>query len=151
MLLSPAQSALKAWCLEHEGCPYVYDAKGEIHATPSGGQVTCFDCSGFVTSAIHAAGGPDWRKTHGSTGLVTELGPLLELAPQPFAIAVYGHPIDHVMLAMDDGRVLGASGAGSQCTSVELALRAHACVHFKSAVSYRNDFRGYLPLPAPLR
>ena len=141
-----------AWVREQEGKPYLFGSKGDLRPTAGGNQVQCYDCSGFVTSFILAAGGPDWRQSHGSAGLVDELGPILIRPPHgPICIAVYGRPVDHVMLRTEDGRVVGASGAGASCTTVDEAMRLRACVHWKPVTTYRADFRGYLQLPEPLR
>lgn len=152
MPLSAPLVAFRDYLLEQEGKPYLWGSKGFEHELPSGGSIAAFDCSGLVCCAIKAAGGPDWRLTHNAASLVGELGPLLAFPPRSMCLAVYGSPhIDHVMVVFEDGRVFGASGGGSECTSIDVSIRKGAAVHFRPSARYRADFRGFLPLPSPLR
>lgn len=135
------------------GCPYVWGAKG----------ATQFDCSGLVTWAILQLGGPDWRADHNTTKLFSPgvLEPLLPELERAFATGIpdeiarhlalpagtlvfYGPPggINHVMIAVGDGRVFGACGGGSGT----LVPTAGASVQFRSNVAYRPGVRGFRTL-----
>lgn len=144
------RETLRAWLQEQQWAPYIFGSKGGVHALPGGKQVACFDCSGLVTCGLLEVGGPDWRQTHGAAGLFEALGHVD--FPAPLDLAAYGPPghVDHVMFWWGDGRMYGASGGDSTTTTVASALSRRACVHFKTAVSYRPDFRCYLRLPLPL-
>ncbi len=101
------------------------------------------DCSGAVTFAIHAAGGPDLRSDHSSRTLWKEL--MATDAPLPGDLVFYGQAgiPGHVMTLMDDGRVLGATGGNRLTTSPTLAKPIGACVRYRSGPNYRTDKLGF--------
>lgn len=142
---------------KYVGTPYIYNGKGPY-----------FDCSGYITELIEEATGHDWRHTHNAARLfevcprIPEADEYLENitagAPhwpcpgvQPGDLVFYfdetGTIVDHVMLVVGDGRVLGASGGDHTTTTLEEAARRHACVHFKDSVDYRPHFAGYRAFP----
>jgi cell wall-associated NlpC family hydrolase len=136
--VSEKRIAFLAWLKDQESKPYLWGQKG-----PDG-----FDCSGLVTAGLHAIGGPDWRQTHGSARLHAEL-PATN-APKPGDLVFYGatpKQVDHVMVWMGDGTVFGASGGGSNCTTVQAAMALGACVHSKGDVHYRRDCVGFASAP----
>ena len=122
--------------------PYIYGGKNPL---------TGLDCSGAMCCALQIAG--------------VELDPLLTNAQalyekartipglpavQPGTLCFYGQSrdaIDHVMAVSDQyagvWRVVGASGAGRSCTSIEAARRAAACVHYETRINYRPDFLAF--------
>lgn len=141
---------LLAWCLKHEGAPYTWGAKGDLH--PNGKiSVPCFDCSGFVTAGITACGLPSichkcnlgLRSFHGAQRIMDEWEPTT--TPHALDVALYGRPghANHVMFVWGDGRVYGASGGNSSTTSPQVAARIGACVKFKPSAGYRPDLLGY--------
>ncbi len=126
------------------GRPYLWNGKG-----PG------VDCSGVVTVAYREAGGPDWTRTHWTDRLWMEL-PKVVGKPAPADLLLYGgsapNDVDHVMVHLGDGVLIGACGGGRWCTSVELARSRDARVRLVQLDRYRlNDFRGVrrLPLESP--
>lgn len=57
--------------------------------------------------------------------------------------------ITHVMIYMGPGdcRVLGASGGNSATTTIEIAKKIGAQVHYRRSPDYRPDLKGYRKLP----
>lgn len=139
-----------AAALRHVGCPYIWGSRGP----------ESFDCSGLITYALWECGGPDWRKSHNAERLFRELEPmLLEVrdigemripvdAPAG-SLAFYGPPggVNHVMLAVGDGRVFGACGGGSGTTTPQRG----ACVQYRPSARYRPDLLSWRRLPEALR
>ncbi len=58
---------------------------------------------------------------------------------------MFGDPT-HVMMVMEDGKVIGASGGGPSTTSVAKAEEQNAKVKILPA-NYRSDLRSYGRLP----
>lgn len=134
-LVRPTRQTLLAAASALVGVPYLWGGKG-----PRG-----LDCSGLVTLALSAAGGPDWRRTHNSDRLWAELPPVA--IPEAGDLAFYGPVGDpmHVVICLGgpDALVLGANGGGRQTVSVEAADRIGARVRFASRPTYRPDLLGY--------
>lgn len=128
-----------AWLLKQQDKPYIWGGKGPDE----------FDCSGLVTAGLFLCGitTKDWRQTHAASTLFDSLDATEK--PRPGDLAFYGNPVkvSHVMVCFGDGRVYGATGGHHSTISIERAKYANACVKFRSAVSYRPDFRGYRKLP----
>lgn len=125
--------------LEHQGKPYIWGAKGPKH----------FDCSGLVTFAFKACGGPDWRQTHNSARLWDELEVIIPGKEEAGDLCFYGgpHRITHVMVLMPDARAYGACGGDVTTVDEEMAQLRKAKVQFRSGPKYRPDFRGFRRLP----
>lgn len=130
--------------LENVGAPYVWGGKGAVVA-PYG--LRAFDCSGLVTYAYLKAGGPDWRLTHNTDKLWAECKAVE--SPRAGTLCLYGKAGDpsHVMIWVAEGVVVGASGGGSNTTSIGLAQDVGARVKVYASVHYRPDFIGYRELP----
>lgn len=137
------------------GLPYLWGGKD-----PSVG----LDCSGAVTNAYVAAGlmKPNAPKRYGSRDLREALRPISEAEAKPGDTVFYGPggKVNHVMLYVGDGSVIGATGGGSKTTSVDIAMRDGAYVR-KEPLRYRKDLIGFgsapivetpgvEPTPAPL-
>jgi cell wall-associated NlpC family hydrolase len=128
--------------------PYIYGGKNPD--APTGDLPPGLDCSGFACWCMARVGlvPEGFGGEHNAASLWDLLSPLDEGgAVQPGDFAFYGTPIDHVMMLGQDGAVVGASGAGAGCVTVEQAEAVGACVHYKSSVNYRKDFVGYRALP----
>jgi cell wall-associated NlpC family hydrolase len=102
--VKPTRETFLAAALACEGVPYIWAGK-----TPRG-----LDCSGLVTWALRACGGPDLRALHGSDRLFLELPEVVE--PQPGDLAFYGAKGDpsHVVICLGGlhDQILGANGEG---------------------------------------
>lgn len=128
------------------GVPYLWG-----HKDPTKG----LDCSGLVTCAGEAVGiwpvgysvGHNAASLSYLNGQSMAQGDLL-----PGDMCFYGpdaKSVDHVMIFVGDGRVVGASGGGTNCTTVEFARSIGACVHYKNSINYRSDLVGFGRLPVP--
>ena len=120
------------------GTPYIWGSRD-----PSKG----VDCSGTVVWALRELGlePKKWNATaadmHSQSDFV--------VVPQPGDLAFYGSllgGINHVMVYMGDGKVIGSSGGGPLTKTVADAKARNACVK-ELPVNYRDDFRGYGRLP----
>ncbi len=120
--------------LKLQGCPYIWGG-----ANPWTG----FDCSGFVVWIYQVFGllpSGDWT----AQGLHDQLSRLTRDWPHPLEpgdLVFYGRDsehITHVMLWLADGLVVGASGGGHECTTVDEARRRGASVKVKP-LRYRSD------------
>lgn len=133
--MKPTRAEFVAACKALEGVPYLWGGK-----TPRG-----LDCSGLVTWALKAVGGPDVRTTHGSDMLWFTLPEAVE--PQAGDLAFYGVKNDpsHVVVCLGGphDQVLGSNGGGSTTTSVAIADAQKAGVKRKDSPKYRTDFIGY--------
>lgn len=139
--------------LNQIGSPYRWGGKGEWHVPPwTDESMQAFDCSGLVTWAYHASGGPDWRATHNTDRLL--LACAYEVKPgheQPGDLAFYGvrHQdiptiVDpsHVMVLAGAGVVVGSCGGDSSTTTLEAAAARGAKVQARTSMLYRDDFLG---------
>lgn len=149
--MSPRTVLLKA--LLHVGKPYVWGGKGLKLYDKMKGLVSnpwseeVYDCSGLVTCAMQAAGGPDWRPSHSAQTLFNELPPADDSG---FGRALfYGAADDkvtHVALSLGSGLVIEALGP-KDCTSPTDARRLDA--HVRVGEPGRHDFRGARLLVTP--
>jgi len=126
-----------ALALKFQGTPYIW-----------GGSVPYigFDCSGFVIWVLQVFGilpPSDWT----ANGLSKLFPPTT--TPKPGDLCFYGTEsvingtkATHVMMYMGNGMCVGASGGGSECTTVERARSKGAQVKVKP-VKYRGDFLFY--------
>lgn len=133
--MKPTRDTFLAAALACEGIPYVYGGK-----TTRG-----LDCSGLVTWALRACGGPDLRGLHDSDRLFLELPPVVE--PVGGDLAFYGVQGDpsHVVICLGGphDQILGACGGTPKTLTVALADEVRACVKRKNAPNYRPDFLGF--------
>lgn len=117
-----------------------------------GKQPGALDCSGFVTLALHLAGGPDLRATHNTDRLWTEF-PRVELADVlPGDLALYQgafskgpEDVEHVMVYAGLGLCFGMAWGGSHDTDAEVS-RLAGKVAMVRELHYRPDFAGFVRL-----
>lgn len=120
-----------ALALKFQGTPYIW-----------GGSVPYigFDCSGFVIWVLQVFGilpSGDWV----AADLARTFTDTSE--PKPGDLCFYGSgKVTHVMMYIGSGMCVGASGGGSECTTVEIARSKGAQVKVKT-VKYRGDFLFY--------
>lgn len=129
--------------LERSRVPYRWGGK----------RVDGIDCSGVVTLGLYLVGAPDVRATANTDVLWTGLAPIEARDVRPGDLAFYGgtgDDVEHVMVVLDGGEVVGASGGDSRTTSLEVAHRMDARIRRYSTPLYRRDLRGYRRLPLPL-
>lgn len=133
MIDAKVREYIIALALKFQGTPYIW-----------GGSVPYigFDCSGFVVWILQVFGilpSGDW--TADGLGRVF---PHTE-SPEKGDLCLYGTKdrLTHVMFYVDDDMCVGASGGGSETTSVEIARARGAQVKVKKPVKYRSDFRFY--------
>lgn len=138
----PKRSDYLFTALGYLGVPYLWGGKD-----PAKG----LDCSGLVTHCLWRLGGADWRHTYNTDRLWDELRETDE--PKPGDAVFYGvggvrpNP-SHVMLWLGaSGLVFGATGGGSDTTTLEAAKKRDAKVKFKHSHLYRPDFIGFRAMP----
>lgn len=137
--------------LDQIGCPYIWDAKGELKEDPdSGVYQRCFDCSGLVTFSLWRASNEaiDWRATKNADRLFHELPPTSE--PMLGDLAFYGLPekATHVVIMLAGiGFIIGANGGASDVTSIPIAKARNARVKVDPrGENYRPGFLGFRSL-----
>jgi cell wall-associated NlpC family hydrolase len=101
------------------GKPVLWGAKGP----------DAVDCSGSVSVALVAIGGPDFRDTVNAQGYHDRTRPLrADEAPLPGDLAFYGltgpTDIEHVAVIKEDGGVISADGATSHIDPRVLGFEA---------------------------
>lgn len=143
--------------LNQIGSPYRWGGKGEAGAYGPATYSRTFDCSGLVTWAYHASGGPDWRSTHNTDRLLEACTPVEPGHEMPGDLAFYGtwdppttevHPDpSHVMVLAGASVVVGACGGDSSTTTLEAAAARGAKVRARTSMDYRKDFLGVWRLP----
>ena len=130
--------------LERSAVPYRWGGK----------RLDAIDCSGVVTLGLYIAGGPDMRATANTDVLWTGLEPIEARDVRPGDLAFYGgsapDDVSHVMVVVEGGAVVGASGGDSATTTIARALEQGARVKRYRSPTYRRDLRGYRRLPLPL-
>lgn len=127
---------------EQLGRPYLWNGKGERHQVDDQ-LIPAFDCSGLVTYALKKATGKDLRATFNTKKMWEEWKPVEFKDLIPGDVALYGDPINHVMVVMPDGRVMGACGGGRHTKHLVQAIASGARVMFKAEHNYRKDLVGY--------
>lgn len=147
-----------AHVLEQMGQPYGWGKKGEsfnAHEFRTGefNVGRQFDCSGIVTwafmlSAPNVKLARDWRADVNTDGLLARCRKTSN--PVPGTLVLYGPSatdMDHVMVYVTGGLVVGACGGGSKTLTFADALRDNARVQPRPGVNYRKDFRFFVELP----
>lgn len=155
-----------ALVLEQMGQPYGWGKKGEetggscpcgsplCHRSAAKAHFRQFDCSGLVTWAftLSASFSPDtarhWRQDVNTDGLLARCRKTSN--PVPGTLVLYGpseRDMDHVMVHVMPGLVVGACGGGSGTLTVADALRDGARVQPRPGVDYRAGRRFYVELP----
>lgn len=140
------------------GSPYLWGYKGDLKWNLQAGQqwasfddygrqVYAFDCSGFVTWCMFKAGMKDRRLTDSAQTLFDSLpSEIMGQADDDLLLYFFGKgasQITHVSFAVKIGGVyfmLEASGAGSECLTLDEAYRKGAKVRFGPMT--RQDFVG---------
>lgn len=126
------------------GTPYLWGGK-----SPSTG----LDCSGAITAAAVEAGlAPPGFKSNNAEALYKIAKKVSPGDVEAGDLAFYGSTmpwgkISHVMMAVGDGRVMGASGGGPSTTSTAIARQQGAEVKIVPKAEYRSDLVGYGRLP----
>lgn len=141
---SPAETAARdsavAYLDSLVGVPYVWGGKD-----PAKG----LDCSGAATVAYEKAGfaRPGARYKYGSADLHKRLTPTSD--PKKGDLAFYGPngKVNHVMMVVGDGRVIGATGGGKNTKNPDDAMKIGAHVKYKP-VDYRKDLISYGRAPS---
>ncbi len=140
--VAPELKLFYAELLKQEGFPYVWPSEANRWSgkgLPNSMYPTGRDCSGTVTSALFNANyRPDLRAIANTRWMWANW----KEAPNPLPgdLALYAdmktNVICHVMTLMEDGRVFGADGAGSECYSPEIAKKKNAKVQWRSSPHY---------------
>lgn len=127
--------------LSQEGFPYVWPAETNRWSgkgLPGSKFPNGRDCSGTVTWALHEAGyRPDLRAIASTKWMWANWKDAT--SPLPGDLVLYrdrNKVICHVMTLMEDGRVFGADGAGSNCTDPSTAAQLGAKVQWRSDIHY---------------
>lgn len=120
------------------GTPYIWGSRD-----PAKG----LDCSGTVVWALRELG----LEPKGWNATAAEMAKAASavIVPQVGDLAFYGSifsGVNHVMVYVGDGKVIGASGGGPGTNTVAEA-RAKGAEVKVLPVNYRSDFRGYGRLP----
>ena len=130
-------------CVAQYGLLYLWGGKG-FPAEPYRGR----DCSGFVTAALMAAGGPDLRANYNAQRMWTEWKPTDLI--QPGTVALYGSAgdqVSHAMASLWNGAVIGSRGGDREVDTPEEAIERKAGVGIRRSHLYRRDFLGWRRLP----
>lgn len=135
--------------------PYIWGGKGDLLWSPDGLKThtfrqKVFDCSGLITHALWAAGGPDWRGTHSAQNLYAAFSAVDMSKRPPYVLAFYGsdnNSIIHVGLRVNCfGLTIDAAGGSSDVRDLETAAARNARV--RARVDNRHDlvdFRAIQP------
>lgn len=152
-------AVILGWANRQPPVPYIYDGKdpdNDTVTTDSQGNRLILppglDCSGCACKAMEEIqiASTGFALAHNTTWLWQNLSPIDESEALGGDLVLYGDDadhIDHVMILVGDGRVIGSSGAGRGCITVAQAQAAGACVHFRDSPRYRADLLGFRALP----
>lgn len=98
-----------------------------------------FDCSGFIVEVLQAVGRVQGRD-YTADELYTIFKPAAVTLGYAGCLAFWlddkGHAV-HVMLMVDNGHVIGASGGGSKTTTISDAVRENAFIKMRP-LTYRK-------------
>lgn len=141
----------------HVGAPYVWRGKGRSLWTPRSlvphpwaGYV--FDCSGLVTTAIKAAGGPDLRATHSAQTMFDQF-PIADEFDGAGVLRFYGPSrlhVSHVAICLgrnERGQVLVVEAAGGDETTTTPLSAQQRGAKVRQGVELRRDFLGSRSVP----
>ncbi len=136
-----ARSKFVAYALNQLGHPCLWGAKG---VDPVSGLVA-FDCSGLVTCALVAAGGPNLEHVDNAQALYDATQPIPVEVAEPGDLLFYddgaGHII-HVGIWLAGAHAIDAAGATPRLPTIELAQQSGASVRTHDRVPYRQNFAG---------
>jgi hypothetical protein len=101
------------------------------------------DCSELVARAELAVGLPDRRATWRAQDYAANYSePDTEDPPKPGSLGFYGSSwlnVEHVVIALDHGRLLSADGASRHIKTPEGAKARGAKVRIHDSIEYRRD------------
>lgn len=148
--IAPELAAFYRHLLSQAGWPYVWPTEANRYSGK--GLKGCLypegrDCSGTVTWALWQAGHEDLRSDWNTRRMFASWQPVDEREAQPGDFVFYANRrdvIEHVMTLTEDGRAFGATGAGSNCTTPELARQLGASVryeriHYRPVAGFRRN------------
>jgi len=126
------------------GIPYIWGGN-----RPAEG----LDCSGFVIWVLQVTGalGPDDFTAQSLFRTFIADSPGFPINPLHGNLAFYGErsgQIEHVMLTLGGGEVIGACGGSRKCLTREFALNIGAKVQ-KKYLQYRSDLVAVFPVHYP--
>lgn len=97
--------------------PYIWQGKADMMWTPEGLRrhahgMDVYDCSGLITCALKAAGGPDYRATHSADTMWREFAPTNK--PEAGDLVFYGTmgKATHIEAVTVSGAYIGAMNGG---------------------------------------
>lgn len=140
------------------GSPYLWPCAangwvvGKGQMLPDGRR--SFDCSGFVVwNVLQVNPGARVNRApldirfFGAHRLWCELEPVS--GPGPGVAAFYGRPerVHHVVICLEDGRIVGANGGGSRCINLSESQKRKASVKLAPGPDYAPDLTGFRLLP----
>ena len=162
--MTPFTRAVVDFALKQAGKPYIWAGRGDFVVRDErkvstaavgvdGGNV--YDCSGLVTDAIRAAGGPDLRLNWNADRLWRAL-PVVDAesddSDDDFRLRFYGAKggiATHVAIAIGNGLVIEAAGGDSKTLTYKDAVLSGACVAIR--FEQRKDVKGNRSLNAARR
>lgn len=150
LAITPELREYVAQLIAQQNFPYVWPTEANRYSGK--GLPGCLypngrDCSGTVTYALFKAGWRDERAVTNTGVMWSRWKPCTREEALPGDLVLYSNritgKIEHVMTLMDDGRVYGADGAGSNCPDPNTAARLDAKVRYRSGIDYRAVVSGF--------
>ena len=139
--------------INQAGAPYIWGGRDAVGV----------DCWGFLAVAMYRCGGPKlfswwtdmaWAQLQRLENAPPKApGDEQPIQPWPGLAAFYGgrgDDVEHVMLVVAQGVLMGAVGGDRTCRTRETAMQRGAKVRaftFDEYARRRSDFRGYRSLP----
>lgn len=125
---------LKLYALAFLGKPYFWGGDDPISG---------FDCSGFVSELLRAAGVVPYNFRTNAQGLFNHLKSISSaVQPQLGAVAFFGknvNEITHIGFCLDSTIMVEAGGGGSATIDGEIASQQNAFVRLRP-IRFRKDF-----------